>query len=93
MIDISRGGLAFWEKDSIESSFLAGELSIKNSMNDFDLRKIPFKLLPGDEQVRPQLSKESKKRRYRLQFESLSSHQISQLSYFLENHTSLKARQ
>lgn len=92
LIDISRGGLAFWDTDNIPLYLLTGELSINNAVNDFELKNIPFKFLSRSEPVQPQSSNDTTKRRYRIQFGDLSSYQISQLDIFLENHTSLKTR-
>lgn len=87
IIDISRGGLAFWGGDTPPFSSITGKLSIIDSDNGIDIQKLPFSLLSKRKPVTYHPKKVAAKRRYRIRFVSLSDVQRSQLDQFLEQYT------
>jgi len=86
IIDIGMGGLAFSYIASEEPSNGSLELSIFLAENRFHLRNIPFKTISDVETKKVPFSSITMKRSG-VQFGELTPNQISQLKYFISNHT------
>jgi hypothetical protein len=84
--DISMGGLAFGYIASEEPSNISVELSIFLADKRFDLRNIPFETIWDVETKEDSFSSITVKRTG-VQFGGLTSKEISQLEYFIQNHT------
>ena len=85
IIDVSMGGLAFRYVGSEEPS--NGELDIFLSERDFYLGRIPFKSVSDFEMTTRTASTSMTMRRTGVRFRKLTESQISQLEYFIQNHT------
>jgi len=86
IIDIGMGGLAFSYITSEESPNGAVELSIFLAENRFHLRNIPFETI-SDVETTEEPSSSLTMRRRSVQFGELAPNQVSQLKYFMRNHT------
>lgn len=86
IIDIGMGGLAFSYIASEEPSNGSLELSIFLAENRFHLRNIPFETISDVETNEVPFSSITMKRSG-VQFGELTPNQISQLKYFISNHT------
>jgi len=86
IIDISMGGLAFSYIASEELPNVSLELSIFLAGNRFHLRSIPFETISDAETNEVPFSSITMKRSG-VQFGELTPDQISQLKYFIRNHT------
>ena len=84
--DISLGGLAFGYIASEEPSNISVQLSIFLADKRFDLRNIPFETIWDVETKEDSFSSITVKRTG-VQFGGLTSKEISQLEYFIQNHT------
>lgn len=86
IVDISKGGLAF---RYIGGERLSGSfnLDILFAENSFYLGKIPVKTV-SDKKADQGPFDSISMRRHGVQFGELTSHQMSQLGYFISNHTS-----
>ena len=80
------GGLAFSYITSEESPNGAVELSIFLAENRFHLRKIPFETI-SDVEITEGPSSSLTMRRRSVKFGELAPNQVSQLKYFIRNHT------
>lgn len=86
IIDIGMGGLAFSYIASEEAPTGAVELSIFLAENRFHLRNIPFETISDVETNEVPFSSITMKRSG-VQFGELTPNQVSQLKYFISNHT------
>ena len=88
IIDISKGGLAF--------QYLVGENQIKEAVeldiilahNGFHLKKLPCKTISDFEIINEIYFSSLKMRRHSIKFGELDNNQISELDYFIKQHTS-----
>jgi len=90
IIDMSMGGLAFGYIADEDRSNASSELGIFLADNSFHLRQIPFETISDLKTNRVPFSSISM-RRSGVQFGELTHDQISQLEYFIQNHTISKA--
>lgn len=87
IIDISKGGLAF--------QYLVGENQIKESVeldiilayNDFYIKKLPCKTISDFDIINEIYFSSLKMRRHSIKFGELDNNQISELDYFIKQHT------
>lgn len=86
IIDIGLGGLAFSYITSEESPNGAVELSIFLAENRFYLRNIPFETMSVVE-ITEEPSSSLTTRRHSVQCGKIAPNQVSQLKYFIWNHT------
>jgi hypothetical protein len=86
IIDVSAGGLAFSYIAGKEPSNSPFELSVLFAEDSFHLTKIPFKTI-SDQEAKAIPTNTLTMRRLGLQFGKLTSSQISQLEYFIQNCT------
>jgi hypothetical protein len=86
IIDMSMGGLAFSYIAEQEPSNGSFELGIFLADNSFRLRKIPFETI-SDLEIKKGPFNSITMRRSGVQFGELTPNQISQLKYFIRNHT------
>jgi len=87
IIDISRGGLAFLyisDGDQINEST---ELEIYLANNGFHLKEVPFNTISDFELTSEFPLSSIIMRRCGVQFKELTQTQVSQLGYFIQNHT------
>ena len=84
--DIGMGGLAFSYAAEQETSNGSCELGIFSADNSFHLRKIPFETISDVETKKVPFSSITM-RRSGVQFGELTPNQVSQLKYFIRNHT------
>ena len=87
IIDISKGGLAFRYIDTGDPPNESSELDIFLAEIGFHLEKIAFKTISDSEADREHPFSTIKMRRRGVQFTVLKQDQISQLEYFIQNHT------
>ncbi len=85
IIDMGMGGLAFRYVGRPEP--FNGELSIFLSERDFYLGRIPFKTVSDCEIAGKGPSSPIAMRRSGVRFRKLTDYQVSQLEYFIQNHT------
>jgi hypothetical protein len=85
IIDVGMGGLAFRYVGSEEPS--NGELDIFLNERDFYLGRVPFRTVTDFEVSSRRDSSATAMRRSGVQFREMKSNQISQLEYFIQNHT------
>jgi hypothetical protein len=90
IIDISRGGLAIRYIAGEERSNDSSKLSIVFADHSFYLPKVPTKTISDLEIARMPFISMTPRRRS-LQFDGLTRHQVSELEYFIQNHTTDKA--
>ena len=86
VMDISMGGLAFSYVAGEDQPNRSYELGILLAEHSFHLTKIPFETI-WDKEVEQLPSSTLKVRRCGVQFGELAPHHISQLEYFVKNHT------
>jgi hypothetical protein len=87
IIDISRGGLAFRYIANGKRSKGPDQLDIMLVEKDFHLKKLPFKTI-ADFEITSEIPLNSlQTRRCGVQFGKLTKSQISQLDFFIKNHT------
>jgi hypothetical protein len=87
IINISKGGLAFRYTDGGGKSIESSELDILFTQDGFYLDRLPFKTVWTSNAVGiPSVSLLQTSQRG-VQFMEMTSHQISQLDYFLHNYT------
>lgn len=87
IIDISRTGLAFCYVVTGAKGNHAGEVDIFLAGDGFCLERIPIKTV-WDHRVHKKFSNGSlPMRRCGVQFGELTPHQLSELDYFIQNHT------
>jgi hypothetical protein len=87
IIDISKGGLAF--------QYLVGENQIKEAVeldiilahNGFYIKKIPCKTISDFDIINEICFSSLKMRRHSIKFGELDNNQISELDYFIKQHT------
>ena len=87
ILDISRGGLAFRyiaDGDRLNESH---ELEIYLANNGFHLKKVPFNTISDFELTSEFPLSSIIMRRPGVQFEELTQTMVSQLGYFIQNHT------
>ena len=92
IIDISKGGLAF--------QYLVGENLIKEAVeldiilahNGFHLKELPCKTISDFEIINEIYFSSLKMRRHSIKFADLDNKQISELDYFIKQHTSSEAQ-
>ncbi len=89
IVDVSRGGLAFHyvagdEKEGPNGSF---ELVILLANKNFHIDKVPFETISDFEIANEVPFSSITMRRRGVQFGKLTDKQISQLDYFIRNHT------
>jgi hypothetical protein len=87
--DIGMGGLAFTYIASEEPLNGSVQLSIFLGGNRFDLREIPFETI-WDIDTQEVRFRSLTMRQSGVQFGELTPHQISQLKYFIQNHTTVE---
>ena len=87
IIDMSMGGLAFRYISSKEQSNRLFELDIFLTDRSFYLEKVPVKTISNLKIANESPSVSTTTRRHGVQFENLTDNQISELRYFLWNHT------
>ena len=87
IIDISKGGLAFRYIANGKQSKGPDQLDIMLAEKDFHLKKLPFKAIT-DFEITSEIPLNSlQTRRCGVQFGKLTKSQISQLDFFIKNHT------
>jgi len=86
LLDISRGGLSFRYFTTEEKLPNYADLGIFSSDGEFNIEKIPIKIISDIETEKTSSGKQTL-RRYGLQFDTLTPDQTSQLDYFLQNYT------
>lgn len=86
IIDISRGGLAFRCIAGEARSNRSSELSIIFADHGFHLDKLTIKTISDFETAKMPFASMTPRRRS-VQFEELTHKQVSQLGYFIRNHT------
>lgn len=87
IINISKGGLAFCYIDGEDKYNKLFDLDILFVQDSFYLKNVPANTVWASQVVsKPSLSLLESKQRG-LQFKELTPHQISQLDFFLQNHT------
>lgn len=86
IIDMSMGGLAFSYIAGREEGDESYQLSILLSEDSFNLTKVPFKTVWDVEALDVPYSSLAM-RRCGVEFGDLTERQISQIEYFVENHT------
>ncbi|MBC2693989.1 MAG: PilZ domain-containing protein [Desulfobacteraceae bacterium] len=92
IVNISKGGLAF--------QYLVGENQIKESVeldiilagNGFHMKKIPCKTIADFEIINEIYFSSLKMRRHSIKFGELDNNQISELDYFIRQHTISEAQ-
>jgi len=87
IIDMSMGGLAFGYISSEEQSNRSFELDVFLTDHSFYLEKVPVKTISNLKIANESPSVSTTTRRHGVQFEDLTHNQISELRYFLWNHT------
>ncbi len=87
IVDISKGGLAFRYIPSDENSKGSSELDILPRHTRFSLEKIPFRIVSDYKISNEHPSTDLSLRRRGVQFGELTHEQVSQLEYFIQNHT------
>jgi hypothetical protein len=85
IIDVGMGGLAFRYVGSEEPS--NGELDVFLNERDFYLGRVPFRTVSDFEITSRRDSSPTAMRRSGVQFRKMKPNQISQLEYFIQNHT------
>ncbi len=85
IIDVGMGGLAFRYVGREEPS--NGELDIFLNERDFYLGRVPFRTVTDFEITSRRDSGATAMRRSGVQFRKMKPNQISQLEYFIQNHT------
>jgi len=90
IIDISRGGLAVRYIAGEERSNDSSELSIIFADHSFYLPKVPIETISDFEIAKMPFISMTPRRRG-LQFGELTHHQMSELEYFIQNHTTGEA--
>jgi hypothetical protein len=85
IIDVGMGGLAFRYVGSEEPS--NGELDVFLNERDFYLGRVPFRTVSDFEITSRRDSISTAMRRSGVQFRKMKPNQISQLEYFIQNHT------
>jgi hypothetical protein len=86
IINISMGGLAFGYIAGKEPSDTSFELGILLAEDSFHLTKVPFKTV-SDQEAKEVPFSSLTMRRCGVQFGELRPNQMSQLEYFMQNHT------
>ena len=86
IIDISKGGLSFRYIPFREDLKRSTELDILTRDTLFSLEKMPFRTVSDSEIADGSISSYTL-RRHGVQFGALTPSQISQLDYFIQNHT------
>ncbi|MBU4185026.1 MAG: PilZ domain-containing protein [Desulfobacteraceae bacterium] len=87
IVDISKGGLAFQclvGEDRIKEPV---ELDIILAGNGFHIKKIPCKTISDFEMTNKIYFSSLKMRRHSIKFGELDNNQISELDYFIKQHT------
>jgi hypothetical protein len=92
IIDISKGGLAF--------KYLVGENQIKEAVeldiilahNGFHIKKLPCKTISDFEIINEIYFSSLKMRQHSIEFGELDNNQISELDYFIKQHTISEAQ-
>ena len=87
IIDISMGGLSFRCIADEEQFNGSSELSVIFANHGFYLHKLPIKTVSDFETARMPFGSMTPRRRS-VEFEKLRDDQMSQLQYFIQNHTS-----
>ena len=87
LLDISREGLSLRCSEKTDKTGEYSGLGIFLSGDDFSIDKMPFKIISDTEIAGDSTFIKRTARRYGLQFEELTHHQIDKLDYFLLNHT------
>ena len=87
ILNVSRNGLAFSYIDDGEQQNGSFDLDIFVPDNNFLLKRVPSKIISDCEIVNEIPFSSITMRRCGVQFEELTGSQISQLEYFLQNHT------
>ncbi|MBW1744757.1 MAG: PilZ domain-containing protein [Deltaproteobacteria bacterium] len=88
LIDISTSGLAFrYATTSEQASNGSSKLGILLASAGFCLRKVPFKAISDFEIAHEDDYLLSAMRRCSVEFAGLTLSQVSQLEYFIQNHT------
>jgi hypothetical protein len=87
LLDISREGLTLRCSEKTDKTDEHSGLGIFLSGDDFSINKMPFKIISDTEMTSGSTFIERADRRYGIQFEELTPHQIDKLEYFLLNHT------
>ncbi len=90
IIDISRGGLAFWHNETLDIPDKFTEVTISVSDKSITLEKLSCKFLTNNTAPNAIFANHKKMKRHSLQFEKLSKHQESQLEHFILHYTSAK---
>ena len=91
IIDISRGGVAFRNTEPRTKFFQFAELSLIFDDAALNINQVPFKF-PAKMVAVSEFSNRNpfnfiKVRRYSVEFQNLSDHQLFWLDYFIKNHT------
>ena len=84
--NISMGGLSFRYIPHREDLKNSSELNISTRDTSFSLEKMPFKSV-SDSEIADESSSSYALKRHGVQFGVLTPSQISQLDYFIQNHT------
>lgn len=87
IIDISRNGLAFRYTGNALSQNLSSQLGISKANIGFYLGGVPFKSISDFEIANKVANSFTTIRRCGVEFGELALNQISQLEYFIPNHT------
>lgn len=87
IIDISRGGLAFRYVADGDRLNESRELEIYLANNGFHLKEVPFNTISDFELTSEFPTSFIIMRRRGVQFGELTQDQVSQLGYFIQNHT------
>jgi len=87
IIDISRGGLAFCYISNGDQVTESGELEIFVAKYGFHLEKVPFTTISDFELPNEIPTSSIIMSRCGVQFGELTKTQVSQLGYFIQNHT------
>ena len=87
IIDVSRGGLAFHYSGNTLPPNASSHLGISMADIGFYLRRIPFKVISDFEMAKEDYYSLKKTRRCGVEFGELTLNQMSQLEYFILNHS------
>jgi c-di-GMP-binding flagellar brake protein YcgR len=87
IIDISMGGLGFYINDNEEWRNRSSNLEIMVADCSFYMEKLPIEVVSNAKAFPTKSASLLEGRRYGLKFRSMQPKQISQLKYFIRNHS------
>jgi hypothetical protein len=90
IIDVSKGGLSFRYIPHREDLKNSSELNISTRDTSFSLERVPFRSV-SDSKIADESTSSYALKRHGVKFGVFTPSQVSQLDYFIKNHTSGEA--